>query len=218
MNREPFVTDQYYHVYNRGTDKRVIFNDATDYRRFVLAIKEFNTKDSVLLRTKKKDVETKSRQDSPLVEIVCWTLMPNHFHLLIKQLEDGGIAKFLQKLCVGYTMYFNKRYERSGNLFQGVTKSVIIDDDAQLLHVARYIHLNPLDLFVTNWKNEGIVWDDAKPLLYSYPWSNFRSFSKTNNENEIILEQLEQNEGYEKFLSDWTKKELAWVKYYTLED
>jgi len=159
----------------------------------------------------------KSRQEDPLVEIICWTLMPNHFHMMLKQIEDGGIAKFLQKLCIGYTMYFNKRYERSGALFQGITKSVKVNDDSQLLHLARYIHLNPLDLFAPNWKKEGIDWERAKFYLQSYRWTNLEDFSYKNNINEIILDQLEEN-SYEKFLSDWTRKDFAWVKDVMIED
>ena len=220
MNREPFATDQYYHVYNRGTDKRRIFDDGADYHRFIFAMKEFNTKFPVVLKTLKNHPNASKVQpwnDKSLIEILGWTLMPNHYHLLIKQLEDGGASKFLQKLVTGYSMYFNKRYERSGVLFQGRTKSVIVETDAQLLQVSRYIHLNPLDLYFNNWKEEGIHWKEAKNYLYSYPWTNLKSFRKINDENEIILAQLEENNGYEKFLSEWTEREYEYVKNYTLE-
>jgi len=218
MNRKPFVNDEYYHIYNRGTDRRYIFNDVADYRRFVLALTEFNTKDPVLLRARKNAVEVEPRQRIPLVEIVSWALLPNHYHLVIKQLEDGGVAKFLQKLITGYTMYFNKRYERTGVLFQGRTKSVHIDNDAYLLQVCRYIHLNPLDLFVSGWKEKGITWEEAKPFLYSYPWTNLKEFKQENKNNEIILDQLGPKGEYEKFLVDWTKKEFICYKDYVLED
>ena len=220
MNRKPFETDKYYHVYNRGTDKRRIFMDNADYLRFIFAMKEFNTNEPVVLKTRKNHLNESKVQpctDKPLVGIVAWTLMPNHYHLLIRQVEDGGASKFLQKLITGYSMYFNEKYKRSGVLFQGRTKSVPIEADAQLLQVSRYIHLNPLDLFSGKWKTEGILWAEAKTFLDSYPWSNIKSFSKGAKENEIILAQMESG-GYDKFLSEWTEREYEYIRDYIIDE
>src|SRR3989344_9520644 len=120
--RSPFGTDEWYHCYCRGVDKRKVFLDQKDYKRFLLSLHVCNGPLSVhisnLWRNKNfEDIMRSSFQDTPLVEIGAYCLMPNHFHLLLKELEEGGISLFMQKVLTGYTMYFNKKYDRKGALF-----------------------------------------------------------------------------------------------------
>lgn len=196
MNRkDPFVTDRYYHVYNRGTDKRAIFINANDYTRFAQAMIEFNSFNSIVFSR-----EAGNEKHEDLVEILVWTLMPNHFHFLLKQKTDGGISKFLQKLLTSYTMYFNKRYERSGSLFQGTTKSILIGEDPYLLQLARYIYLNPLELTYKKDSKEEVTSEVIEKLIMDYPWNNLSEF--ISQKENIILSQLPKGD-FLKFICDW---------------
>ncbi len=145
MNREPFVTGEYYHVYNRGVDKRDIFMSRKDVDRFSLSIKEFNQHQPIR-SLKDKAIENKdsSGVEPPkvLVSVVFYCLNPNHFHFILKQEIDGGISEFMKRLSGGYTTYFNLKNKRSGALFQGRFKSKLIDNDAYLLRIRPYVHLN----------------------------------------------------------------------------
>jgi putative transposase len=147
MRKEPLVTNQYYHIYNRGVDKRDIFMSKNDLDRFTLSVKEFNVvkpigsiKDSMLKKQENSDV----KRPAPLVSIVCYCFNPNHFHFILKQEMDGGISEFLKRLLGGYTKYFNLIHERSGALFQSTFKSHLIDDDKYFFKIRPYVHLNHL--------------------------------------------------------------------------
>lgn len=154
--REPiFFKGGYYHVYSRGSEKRLIFLDRADRERFLKRLKEYKEKHQV--------------------SIICYCLMPNHFHLLIQQLTQEPISKFINRLNLAYAMYFNKRYERVGPLFQGRFKAKNIDTDEYIIHLSRYIHLNPLE----------IVKDGN---IESYPWSSLQYYLK--NENDFIDTKL----------------------------
>ena len=137
----PFTVGEYYHCFNRGVDKRDIFLDAEDFHYFQTALELFNQLpsrgDMVHYKCRHRD-----RHEDPLVSIVAYSLLPNHFHILLRQEVDGGITKFMRKLGTGYTMYFNKKYNRSGSLFQGQFKSVHISDDIQLRHLFAYVSNN----------------------------------------------------------------------------
>lgn len=150
MRKDPLVTGLYYHIYNRGVDKRDIFMNKSDLDRFVLSVKEFNTvnpigsiKDLMIERKEHPDVQRPTRSE-PLVSIVCYCFNPNHFHFIIKQEVEGGISEFFKRLLGGYTKYFNLMHDRNGALFQGRFKSQLIDDDAYFLKIRPYTHLNYL--------------------------------------------------------------------------
>lgn len=139
MRKVPFVENEYYHVYNRGVDKRSIFEDRQDLERFFQSIKEFNSIEpigSIFENSFEKEKSTKK-----LVEIVCYCLNPNHFHFVLRQLVENGISEFMKRIG-GYTWYFNNRHKRNGALFQGVFKSSHIDSDSYLRHVSAYVNLN----------------------------------------------------------------------------
>jgi len=118
------ISGQYYHIYNRGVEKRKIFASDENYRFLLRRIKEF-------------------LPAYPITFIV-YCLMPNHYHFLIRAEEDGGVSLFLQRLFNSYTQAFNKQENRSGTLFEGRAKSKLIDETSYLFHIARYIHLNPV--------------------------------------------------------------------------
>ena len=134
MKRINIQKGEYYHIYNRGVDKREIFLDKYDYHRFLLGIKEFNQLESIgSIYLKQRSVfnhpVTKSEK---LVEFVAYSLLPNHYHFLLKELSDKGISKFMHKMSMGYSRFFNEKYERSGALFQGPYKIAHIDSENYL--------------------------------------------------------------------------------------
>lgn len=182
MKKPVFVDGHIYHVYNRGVEKRDVFLNEGDYYRFVHHLYELNNSKPVrnvqyFLNHKSGNVEARKlfgiQKRDVLVEILVFTLMPNHFHLMLRQLKENGIVRFMQKLGTGYTMYFNKKYERVGCLFQGPFKAVHIIEEAHLVHLPHYIHANPLS-FITN---------GVKPFRYleNYKWSSFPDYIGIKN-------------------------------------
>ncbi len=151
MRKEPLITGNYYHIYNRGVDKRDLFNNLKDFERFKESIKQFNQVEGIgsleLYRKLIKMRALDSRQQfksKPLVAIVAFCINPNHFHFVLRQLVDGGIAKFMQKTLGGYTYYFNQKNQRSGSLFQGTFKSKLIDNDGYFKKIFGYTNQNYL--------------------------------------------------------------------------
>lgn len=139
-----FIADHSYHCYNRGVERRKIFLDAQDYGVFLNRLKRLLANPDEL-----KDEEPgrdRLRSFHGEIELVAYCLMPNHYHLLLKQVNETALAEFMRSLSTSYTMYFNKRYQRVGPLFQGRYKARLVDTDAYDLHLSRYIHLNPIDL------------------------------------------------------------------------
>jgi len=190
----PFVNGQFYHIYNRGTEKRTIFEKQWDYSRLIKTIKYYQ-----LLGLKPKLSRFlmgsifKPDTDKKIVDIICYCLMPNHFHFLIKQLKDGGITEFISKLSNSYTKYYNVKYNRVGPLLQGEFKAVLIESDAQLIHVSRYIHLNPIASFLVKDLNE-------------YRWSSYKEYVENDTNGicnkEAVLSFFKSPKDYEKFVLD----------------
>ena len=139
MNRDHNISSigEYFHCYNRGTEKRDIFLESADYSYFLRSLKAYN---SVHSTGKLRLSET--NQDDPLVAIVAYCLLPNHYHIVMRNEVEGGISKYLQKVSTGYTMYFNQKNNRSGSLFQGKYKSKPIDADQDLQQVTAYVYKN----------------------------------------------------------------------------
>ena len=192
MNRKVvFAPGEYYHLYNRGVDKRIIFTEKVDYQRFLALLYLCNTTESIRtpkdFRAEYKDVFTTPRKEM-LVDICAYCLMPNHFHLLIKEKSANGISLFMQKLTTAYTMYFNARHERSGALFQGVFKSQHALDDRYLKYLISYVHLNPVKLVESGWKAEGLKNKKrAEEFLENYEYSSYRDFNGLQRfENSIV--------------------------------
>jgi putative transposase len=205
------VNDEYYHILNRGVDKREIFMNDEDRYRFLHNLYEFNDKNYVInpfsrrVDTCGHPVATSER--NKLVEIICFCLMPNHFHFILKQLQENGISKFMHKLGQGYSHYFNGKYDRSGALFQGKFKSVHVSSDEQLTHLSRYIHvLNPGEL-VESKIREGIVSDRNKlnEFLNNYKWSSYMDYIGVKNHPSLIdknflLSMFKGEKDYENFV------------------
>lgn len=148
-----YVANSYYHVYNRGVDKRKIFEDSQDVKVFIGYLKSYLSPPpdpSKLIKTITlqgvtfKGIPRQPKNFNNEIELLAYCLMPNHFHFLIKQNSKNAMEKFMRSLTTRYSMYFNKKYQRVGRLFQGSYKAVMIKDDSYLLHLSRYIHLNPL--------------------------------------------------------------------------
>ena len=174
-----FSEGEYYHIYNRGVEKREIFSDCADYHRFILLLDIFNQKKPMSVRdfTEKFQPRGETSGKESLVDIGAYCLMPNHFHILVKETRAGGISAFMQKLTTGYTMYFNKRYERVGPLFQGAFKARHADTDEYLKYLYSYIHLNPIKLIQSDWKEYGVRdIEKAKKFLEKYQYSSYGDY------------------------------------------
>lgn len=166
---------EYYHLYNRGTDKRIIFTCEADYSHFLYLMYICNTNKSIELRNVKENFE---RGDT-IIDIGAYCLMPNHFHILAKEKIEYGISKYMLKILTAYTMYFNKKYNRTGKLYEGVFKSKHADKDEYLKYLYSYIHLNPLKLIDKNWKDNGYN-PRALKFILDYKYSSFREYMTDN--------------------------------------
>ncbi len=150
IRKTPFANDEFYHIFNRGVDKRAIFMNQRDIQRFFQSMDEFNTlepigsifENSFRRKSGLGSLASKKKKSEKLVEFVCFCLNPNHYHFILKQVADKGIEKFMQRLGTGHTNYFNLKRKRSGVLFQGPFKSVHIKTNKQLLHTSVYVNLN----------------------------------------------------------------------------
>jgi len=166
-----YIENGFYHIYNRGVEKRDIFIDDQDYKVFLHFLKRYLT-----APPKSPDqIQPGWRFDLfDKLNLIAYCLMPNHFHLLIKQLTKEAIIDFMRALANSYVRYFNEKYERVGALFQGAYKGVLVDNEVYLLHLTRYIHLNPLEL---NPKEVPPVdrWH-LKEILEKYPYSSYGDY------------------------------------------
>ena len=183
MRKQPLVTGEYYHIYNRGVDKRDIFNSKKDLDRFIESVCEFNKVEQIVslanLR-KTKQIAPKALSGNPLVSIVAYCFNPNHFHFIFKQLIDGGIAKFMQKLQAGYTSYFNIKNSRTGSLFQGTFKSNLMNNENYFNKILGYTNKNYQVHNIPKSKTDLIFASD-----YEYENNNFKIISPM--EGKIIL-------------------------------
>ncbi|MCC6323601.1 transposase [Candidatus Nomurabacteria bacterium] len=183
LRKDPFITGEYYHIYNRGIDKRTIFKSKKDYERFIMLLYVTNSNSENPLRLDNLiNQQHKTFNEifildkgQPLVSIGAWCLMTNHFHLLIRQEIDGGISKFMKKLGTGYSMFFNIKYQRKGALFGGPFKSKLIGtDDNYMRQLFGYIHINPLEIAFPDWKNNiSKQSSEMKNFLDSYEYSSY---------------------------------------------
>jgi putative transposase len=218
MREEQFINGCYYHVFNRGVDKRRIFESQEEFHRFYQSLFLFNLIDYsnptgyTLFRD---DLLVQFEDEAPgtretFVDILSYCLLPNHFHLLLKQNRDGGISQFMHRLSMGYARSFNVSHNRTGSLFEGPYKMVRIENEAQLFHVPRYIHLNALDLTSLNWRDGQISdWEAAEKRLEAYPWSSHQVYLGKPQELSVIHEPLVRAifptaEEYRQFLRGWT--------------
>lgn len=233
MRKFIFDNESVYHIYNRGVEKRKLFLDDKDYYRFIHNLYEFNDEQPAENIHYKdpynpcESYETKSRKSNErklLTEIYAFCLMPNHFHLLTRQLSEKGISNFIHKLSVGYSMYFNKKYERVGGLFQGTFKAVRLENQSHFLYIPHYIHLNPLDLIEPDWRENQIKnFNKAIDFLESYRWSSYLDYIGKKNFPSIIQKDFLSDlfvtpENFKKETSEWLKNtNLETIQFSTLE-
>ena len=233
MQKPQFVENQIYHIYNRGVEKRDIFLDDKDYLRFIHDLFEFNDRDPAFnvayyFNSKSKEVKSQylEKERKPrklLVEILLFTLMPNHFHLLLKQKQENGIVKFMQKLGTGYTNYFNKKYDRVGGLSQGRFKAVLINEEAHFIHIPFYFHTNPIDLIYGS--STSIDWRGQIEFLENYRWSSFLDYIGKKNfpsvtSRKFLLEFWGGEKEYRKETEKWLRERdenIDKIKEITLE-
>lgn len=170
--KTPLVTEQIYHVFNRSVARQPIFLTDTNYKRALSVLEYYNFSKPSLrfshfnrLPLAQKDEFLKNLKNSgkPCIELLAFCFMPNHVHFLIKEIMENGISTFMRNFQNSYAKYFNLKTDRTGTLFQAMFKAVRIETDEQLLHIARYIHLNPITSFVLK---------DIEELMI-YPWSSF---------------------------------------------
>lgn len=183
MRKEIFLNDQFYHIYNRGVDKRLIFLNERDYERFYSGLCLFN--DARQHDYDFSEINLRSLASCPvgerekLVDILHWSSMPNHFHLFLRQNRKDGIRIFMHKLGTGYTKYFNKKHERSGRLFEGSFKACHVNKDNYFSHLGAYISVNHLDLLKPEWREKGAPRKEiqkCKNFLTEYRWSSSRDY------------------------------------------
>ena len=161
-----FSEGEFYHLYNRGVDKRIVFENDSDYKRFALLLYLCNYKTAVRFDflpnwkgpTSPELVKAVFGTDRglPIVAIGAYCFMPNHFHILVREITEGGVSSFMQKLNTAYTMYFNNSRRRTGALFQGRFKAKHAHSDVYLKYLVSYIHLNPAKILEPKWKEHGI--------------------------------------------------------------
>lgn len=206
-----FTEDSYYHVYNRGVEKRDIFQDEQDYNMFLYYLFVYlASPDDVAKKYPRVSIRLQSKNLSTEVELTAYCLMPNHFHLLLKQNTKDGISKLIKQITNAYTLYFNKKYDRVGGLVQGRFKAVKIEREEILLHVSRYIHLNPTVA--------GMVSNPA-----DYKWSSYNFYLGREGSlpclADIVLSRFSKVGDYEKFVLDQRDYalELERIKHLVLE-
>ncbi len=188
-----FVKEEFYHIYNRGNDKREIFYDAEDYNRLVGLFYACNQQGSFVSKSLgKAEGLLQAKIVNPIVAIGAYCIMPNHFHILITELNSGGISKFMQKVATAYVMYYNKKYKRTGGLFEGKFKAKHCDSDEYLKYLFSYIHLNPVKLINPAWKEIGIR-DKEESISYlkKYFYSSFLDYlGEESSRSKVINRRL----------------------------
>lgn len=210
MRKTIFAEGEYYHLYNRGVDKRVVFTDKQEYERFLAYLYYMNDAERTRLTDDLRlTLEAKPREKGwkPLVAIGAYCLMPNHFHLYATPCVEGGISKFMQRVQTAYTMYFNERHARSGALFQGTFKSQHVERENYAKYLFSYIHLNPAKLKDVKWKERKAR--DMKRLenfVAEYPYSSMgeylrRDFKITNP--EAFPEYFRTRSDFSAHITDW---------------
>ncbi|HEY4494269.1 MAG TPA: transposase [Candidatus Paceibacterota bacterium] len=189
LRKKPFVLGEYYHIYNRGNSKQKIFHDQEDYFRFISLLYACNSgNDFRIYALNSGESPYDFERGTLLVSIGAYCLMPNHFHILITQTDKGDISKFMQKLTTAYVMYYNKKYERTGGLFEGRFKAEHLDSDIYLKYIFSYIHLNPIKLIDEDWKENGIKnKKNVLEYLSNYKYSSYIDYiGKERIQNKIL--------------------------------
>lgn len=231
-----------FHIYNRGTEKRIIFTDYAEYCRFVflmwvcrigkpelnLSRKDIIKAAQAILCGKEPDSGLYVREHSPLVAFITWNLLPNHFHFGLISLTEAGISKYMSKLGNAYTKYFNTRHQRNGRLFQSSYQSIEVKDPQYLYILIRYINLNHAELVEPRWKECRIQnKKKIKKFADSYQWSAHQDFLGKRHSLLVDREMVSKLfgskftdkglEGYQKFIDQWFTEDFESIEKLTLE-
>jgi putative transposase len=205
-----FSEGEYYHIYSRGVEKREIFLDNNDKERFLRLLFLANSKKPVRFTDFKNLSYSEIDRGELRTAIGAFCLMPNHFHLLVRETKEGGISAFMGKLLTAYSMYFNKKNERTGSLFEGAFRAEHVDGDNYLKYLFAYIHLNPVKLIEPDWKESGIQ-DKEAALKYlgKYHYSSYNEYIGVGCEEgkiisrEIFPEYFAEPKDFNEFVNDW---------------
>ena len=218
----PLVNQEIYHVFNRSVAQQPIFRNKKDsdtflnlieYYRFPRPPSRFSHYQRLNTQDKTKLLMGLYKKNKYLVEIYAFSIMPNHYHLLIKQSLDSGIMNFIRLFQNSYARYLNLKYKRSGSLFQSPFKAVRLETDEQFLHVARYIHLNPLTSFVINDFND----------LKSYHWNSYLDYLSSNPRKfvntSVLMNYFKNKEKFAEFTKDNLdyQRKLEKIKHLIIE-
>lgn len=221
IRKTQFVNEEYYHVIIRSVGDTQVFLNEDDYFRGIFSIYEFNNSSSTTIwlrriqRKKEKLIEVSGisiaqADRERFVDVLAFAIMPNHIHLLVKQLKDNGISNFMKKIGGGYANYFNKKYKRKGHLFC-TFQSVHIAGDSQFRNVFSYIHCNPISLIEPGFK-ENRVKDPKKAIefLNNYKWSSYRDYIGVKGfpsmtQRDFILEMFGGFNGCKNEVENWIK-------------
>jgi putative transposase len=209
-----FAPGEYYHLYNRGNSKQKIFHDAEDYKRFIGLLYACNQKNNFKSDDLKKDQGLFNvKSDKSLISIGVYCLMPNHFHLLVTEDISGDISRYMQKVITAYVMYYNKKYKRTGSLFEGKFKAQYIASDRHLKYLYAYIHLNPVKLIDSKWKEEGIQDElEAKKYILQYRYSSCLDYLDEDRVEKKVLNK-EFFPSYFASKKDFAHDLFVWFKY-----
>lgn len=222
FRKTPLVSGQVYHVFNRGVNKAPIFRGSRDYDRFKQLVEYYRFIDASPRFSQFKLLNQKLRKKKitswkkKFIDFGAFCLIPNHFHFVLKQLEKKGISEFLRRISDGYTRYFNTKHKRIGPLFQGRFKSVLVETDEQLVHLVRYVHLNPYTSYVI---------EDLEDLP-NYPWSSFGEYFDRVERRElcglkdIVLASFKDKKKFKSFTLNQAdyQRELEKIKHLLIEE
>ncbi len=232
IKRPQLVNNEIYHIVTRGVGDSLIFKDKGDHYRGIFSLYEFNTKEPIVIRERRKQRKLSKASGEQfsdtrelLVEILAFYFMPNHIHLLVRQIKNNGITQFMRKFGAGYASYFNKKYDRKGHLFQGRFRAVHIKTDEQLKTVFVYIHTNGISLIEPKWKERGVENpEEIIKFLENYKWSSYPDYIGKKNfpsvtKRDFLLGVMGEKEGCRKFIENWVqyKRELKGFKDVELE-
>ncbi len=226
MRKTLFISGEYYHIYNRTILNTPEFKEKNNCNRlmqaFLLANSTKSSQAFEYLRNNSKQKPTYdvglinkaleiTRKGEKLVDVLCYAIMPDHYHLLIREVKEKGITEFIRKCNISIAKYINKTKERKGTIFESRFKSKHIDSNEYLRHLSLYIHLNPLDFIAgKDWRKHKLEnFNKYKEKLLNYPWSSLSFFlSSVSNDiisgHEIITSQFKNKNDYEFYLKSWT--------------
>ena len=184
-----------YHVFNRGVEKRDVVISDDDRMRFVHSLYIFNDSNNAPNCISQPKQWQSNTNRKCIVRIHAWCLMNNHYHLLLSPVDGElkNISLFMKKLNMGYAKFFNEKYGRSGYLWQGKYKKVLISNDSQFEYIPYYLHLNPLDYTHDNWRTGTVRENEINEVmkqLRTYRWSSYLDYNNIKNFPSIIYSEF----------------------------